>query len=88
MMDSSSGSSFYRSRSGLVKGFSDATCSDRTKCSLFLCEGDSPGGALKSGRRTVSGSLLEGILPLRGKVLNVSDVDIDVGYDEQDKQQE
>ena len=77
MMDSSSGSSFYRSRSGLAKGFSDATCSDRTKCSLYLCEGDSPGGALKAGRRAVGGSLLEGVLPLRGKVLNVSDVDIE-----------
>ena len=76
MMDSSSGSSFYKSRSGLVKGFSDATCSDRSKCSLFLCEGDSPAGSLKSGRRSVNGSLLEGILPLRGKILNVSDVDI------------
>ena len=76
MIDSSSGSSFYRSKSGLVKGFSDATCSDRSKCSLFICEGDSPAGSLKSGRRTVNGSLLEGVLPLRGKVLNVSEVDI------------
>jgi hypothetical protein len=76
MMDSSSGSSFYKSRSGLVKGFSDATCSDRTKCSLFICEGDSPAGSLKSGRRSVGGSLMESVLPLRGKVLNVSDVDI------------
>jgi DNA gyrase subunit B len=77
MMDSSTGSSFYRSRSGLVKGFSDATCSDRTKCSLYLCEGDSPAGALKAGRKTVDGSLMVGVCPLRGKVLNVSDVDID-----------
>jgi DNA gyrase/topoisomerase IV subunit B len=76
MMDSASGSSFYKSRSGLVKGFSDATCSDRTKCSLFLCEGDSPAGALKAGRKAINGSLTIGVCPLRGKVLNVSDVDI------------
>lgn len=77
MMDSSTGSSFYRNRSNLVEGFSDATCSDRTKCSLYLTEGLSPCGSLKSGRRTINGSLTEGICPLRGKVLNVSDVDID-----------
>lgn len=77
MIDSASGSSFYRSKSGLAKGFSDATCSDRSKCSLFICEGDSPAGSLKSGRRSVGGSLLEGIIAIKGKILNVSDVDID-----------
>ena len=77
MIDNSSGSSFYRSKSGLAKGFSDATCSDRSKCSLFICEGDSPAGSLKSGRRSVGGNLLEGIIAIKGKILNVSDVDID-----------
>ena len=77
MIDSSTGTSFYKNRSNLVDGFSDATCSDRTKCSLYLTEGLSPCGSLKSGRRATNGYLTEACMPLKGKILNVSDVDIE-----------
>jgi len=67
---------FYKSKANIVDGFSDATDKDRWNCELFLCEGISPAGSLKSGRRPINGVLQQAILPLRGKVLNVSEVNI------------
>ena len=77
MIDSASGTGFYKSRGTLVEGFSDATIRDRWDCELFISEGQSACGSLKSGRRVVSGGLKQGCLGIRGKILNVSDVSID-----------
>lgn len=78
MIDSATGNSFYRNKTNLVEGFADATYKDRWECELFLTEGLSPAGSLKSGRRPYNGKgLKEAILPLKGKILNVSDKSID-----------
>ena len=77
MMSAASGTGFYTSRNGLVEGFSDATLKNRWDCELMICEGLSPAGSLKSGRRTENGGLKFAVCPLRGKVLNVSEVEID-----------
>lgn len=78
MIDAATGNSFYRNKSNLVEGFADATYKDRWECELFLTEGLSPAGSLKSGRRPYNGKgLKEAILPLKGKILNVSDKSID-----------
>lgn len=72
MIDGNSGNSLYRNKSSLVEGFAEATApqSERMKCECFLVEGLSPGFSLKSGRKDTR---YHAILPLRGKVLNVSD---------------
>lgn len=74
IIDGASGSSMYRSKAEMIPGFSDATAShdDRWDCELVLCEGQSAAGSLKSGRRSTQ---FHAILPLRGKVKNVSEVD-------------
>lgn len=81
MIDRASGTAFYKNKSNLVDGFSDATLKNRWDCELFLTEGLSPAGSLKSGRKSIGGFLKEAICPLRGKVLNVSNVDIDKALD-------
>jgi DNA gyrase subunit B len=45
----------------------DATGKNRTKCSLFITEGDSAAAGLVSARD----ASIHGILPLRGKIMNV-----------------
>jgi DNA gyrase/topoisomerase IV subunit B len=60
----------------LIEGFSDATLRDRWGCELFICEGQSACGSLKSGRRVENGGLRQGCMGIKGKILNVSNVDI------------
>lgn len=74
IIDGASGSSMYRSKAEMIPGFSDATAGhgNRWDCELVLCEGQSAAGSLKSGRRSTQ---FHAILPLRGKVKNVSEVD-------------
>lgn len=81
MIEGNSGSSFYKNKSGLVDGFADATAKNRWDCELFLCEGLSPAGSLKSGRRPVNGEMRIAVCPLKGKILNVSDASIDKALD-------
>lgn len=65
LISSNSGVNFYRSKTDIAPGFVDATCPDRSRCSLFICEGLSPGSSLVNAR--VSNEV--GVLPLRGKIL-------------------
>lgn len=74
MIDDSQGRSFFKSKTDLIPGFSDATGKDRWNCELMLCEGLSPAGSLKSGRPDTS---KYAVLPLRGKIRSVIDDSID-----------
>ena len=65
LISSNSGVNFYRSKNDIAPGFVDATCPDRSRCSLFICEGLSPGSSLVNAR--TSNEI--GVLPLRGKIL-------------------
>lgn len=51
---------------------SDATAGskERMKCELFLTEGNSAGGSLKSGRKS---TLYHAVMPLKGRTLNTID---------------
>lgn len=61
----------YRNKQNYIEGFVDATTSNRWDAELFLVEGLSPGGSLLSSRKGID-SALRAVLPLRGKVLDVS----------------
>ncbi len=72
MIDAASGNQVYRNKSGFIDSFSDATAvgPDRWNCELFICEGRSPWGSLKAGRKDTRHIACLG---LRGKVLNTTD---------------
>lgn len=78
MIDDAQGRNMFKSRTELIEGFSDATSKDRWNCELYLVEGNSAGGSLKSGRHN---TLYHSILPLRGKILSVADKTIDQALD-------
>lgn len=78
MIDDAQGRNMFRSRVELIEGFSDATGKNRWDCELFLCEGLSPAGSLKSGRHNTQ---FHAVLPLRGKILSVLDKTVDQALD-------
>lgn len=55
-----------------IAKFDDATGKDRAKCVLALCEGDSAAKTLLSARDPN----VVGVFPLRGKFINVRDIEI------------
>ena len=69
MMSGTSGVGLYRNKATLVPGFADATGKDRMACELFLCEGNSAAGSLVAARPDTT---RYAVLPLRGKILNVT----------------
>ena len=78
MIDDAQGRNMFKSRVELIEGFSDATGQNRWDCELFLCEGLSPAGSLKSGRHNTQ---FHAVLPLRGKILSVLDKTVDQALD-------
>ena len=50
-----------------------ANSKDRTKCSLYICEGDSASSPFLSCRESTK---YQGLFPIRGKILNVREVDM------------
>lgn len=55
-----------------IEKFDDATGTDRSKCSIFFTEGDSAAKPMVSSRT----SSKHGVFPLKGKLLNVRDVEV------------
>ena len=78
MIDDAQGRNMFKSRVELIEGFSDATGKNRWDFELFLCEGLSPAGSLKSGRHNTQ---FHAVLPLRGKILSVLDKTVDQALD-------
>jgi DNA topoisomerase-2 len=55
-----------------IEKFDDATSKQRDECTLFLTEGDSAAKAVLSSRN----SKVHAVFPLRGKLLNVRDIEV------------
>ena len=76
IMDEAAGRGVYKAKTEMIEGLSDATAgpSERWDCEAFIVEGLSPGGSLKAARKSTKYSA---IIPLRGKVKNVSESNAD-----------
>lgn len=64
MIESTSGSSMYRRKAEMVKGYAPATGNDRWNCELWLTEGTSAASSLINGRPN---TLNIGVVGLRGR---------------------
>ena len=73
-----SGGGIFIPKGTQLKKFANCTITDNKIAELWLCEGDSAGAGMKSGRKIdpVLGGIAQAILPLRGKILNVKDSDV------------
>ena len=73
-----SGGGIFIPKGTQLKKFANCTVSDNKIAELWLCEGDSAGAGMKSGRKIdqTLGGIAQAILPLRGKILNVKDSDV------------
>jgi len=64
-------------RSKLPSNVYDASSNNRSKCTLYICEGESAGGNLIMARD----ERYDAVIPLRGVPLNAVDVDLDTVFD-------
>lgn len=55
-----------------ITKFDDATSKDRSQCAIYFTEGDSAKNTIMSARN----ASIHGAFPMRGKLLNVRDVDV------------
>jgi DNA gyrase subunit B len=73
MNTSTKSSAVFKMKGELIKGFVDATLANRWDCELYICEGNSAASGLIQGRRDGT----QGILGIRGKILNTKDSSVD-----------